>query len=109
MAYDGNVYYSPEKWGFEVVAEVEYSDGDYQFDTRVVWRDRTTGTLYTARDSGCSCPTPFEDFMTLADLEVLNYEDLEREVRAEYGNEDHDLSMSEGQAFLRVVRESLNG
>lgn len=113
MSYlDGNVYYNPEKWGLEPVAEVEYSSGSYEFDTRVVWKDRNTGTHYTARDSGCSCPVPFEDITTLADLEPLNYDDLEREVRAEYDAEDgfgHYLNMAEGQAFLRVIRESLNG
>lgn len=57
--YESNVYYHPEFHGLTTVAEIDYSDGDYQFDLRVVWADGE-GRLWTARDSGCSCPSPFE-------------------------------------------------
>lgn len=56
-----NLYSDPEKFGLATVGEVEWSDGCYQFDLTVVWRDTTTGALYYAEDSGCSCPSPFED------------------------------------------------
>lgn len=63
-----NLYSSPEKFG---LVEVEWSDGCYQFDLTVVWRDTQTGALYFADDSGCSCPVPFEstgrDNLTLID------------------------------------------
>lgn len=55
-----NIYYSPEKFGLEEVGEVERGGG-YDFDTFVVWRDISTGSLWYASDSGCSCPTPFDD------------------------------------------------
>lgn len=60
----GNVYYNPEQFGLTKVAELEYSDGCYQFDTRVVWKSKD-GRLWTARDSGCSCPSPFESTQEL--------------------------------------------
>lgn len=63
-----SIYYNPEKFNLEEVAQHDFSSGSYEFDYRVVWRDKTTGKLYTARDSGCSCPTPFES---------LRYKDLE--------------------------------
>lgn len=65
-----NIYYSPEKHDLEVFDEVETA-GSYEFDTTVIWDDKD-GNLYWAHDSGCSCPTPFENFSTVADLNVLN-------------------------------------
>jgi hypothetical protein len=53
--------YNPESCGMELVAEIELSDGCYQFSTVCVWRELSTGKLWGAHDSGCSCPTPFED------------------------------------------------
>lgn len=76
-----NVYYSPEKFSLEVVGEIEFSDMDYVFDTRVIWK-HSSGKLYTARDSGCSCPSPFEDYSKLEDLdELTDFGELERELR----------------------------
>jgi len=51
-----NIYSATEKFGLETVGEVEFSSGAYEFDTTVVWRDKETGSLYVASDSGCSCP-----------------------------------------------------
>jgi hypothetical protein len=53
------VYYSPADFGLEIVAEID-NDEPYEFDMVVVWRD-VDGRLWGAHDSGCSCPTPFED------------------------------------------------
>lgn len=55
-----NIYSSPEKFGLTTVGEIDFSDGCYQFDLTVVWRD-ATGQLFYCEDSGCSCPSPFED------------------------------------------------
>ena len=55
------IYSSPEKYGLRTIGEVEWSDGCYQFDLTVIWQDTTTGVVYYADDSGCSCPSPFED------------------------------------------------
>jgi len=68
MEYENNVYYAPESWGLELVGEIEYSSGSYEFDTRVIWKDKNN-QFFTARDSGCSCPTPFEDYNSFDDLE----------------------------------------
>ena len=74
-----NPYYNPEEMGLEIVAQIDYSDGSYQFDYRIVWRHKETGKLFTARDSGCSCPTPFEDFPTVEDLEEYSYNAIRSE------------------------------
>ena len=56
-----DVYYSPEKHGLKPVFETDYSSESYEFDLRVIWLHEESGRYYTARDSGCSCPCPFED------------------------------------------------
>lgn len=55
-----NIYYDPKAFGLSTFGEIEYSSGCYEFDTLVIWEDERGG-LWWARDSGCSCPTPFED------------------------------------------------
>lgn len=78
-----NPYYNPEAFGLELVAEEDWG-GSYEFDIRVVWLHKKSGELYTARDSGCSCPSPFENYTSLADLERMN-EGLVESVKAEFG------------------------
>jgi len=101
--YNHNIYYNPEKHGLTVVAEIEYSSGEYEFDTRVVWRD-ASGKLYTARDSGCSCPTPFEE-VTMQEADSFSYDAIHSEVM----NEDHYgyVSEEQKQEFLRDVRAAM--
>ncbi len=62
-----NVYYHPEAWGLEVVAVLDASQ-ECEFDLASVWRDPLTGDVFGARSSGCSCPTPFEEYQSRADL-----------------------------------------
>lgn len=62
-----NVYYYPEQFGLTTIGEVEWSEPCYDFDLTVLWRDEA-GKLYWASDSGCSCPSPFEDLGGLNDL-----------------------------------------
>lgn len=57
-----NIYYSPEKFGLTLVADIDVREPYYDFDKIVVWkRGHPRGDeFYTAHDSGCSCPSPFE-------------------------------------------------
>ncbi len=64
-----DVYYNPEKFGLEKVGEVDDPGACYSFDIFAVWR-AADGTLYWGQDSGCSCPSPFEDVRGLEDLET---------------------------------------
>lgn len=103
MGYDtADVYYQPDKFGLVPVAEIDYSDGSYQFDLRVVWR-HDDGTLYTARDSGCSCPSPFEDYTSLEHLDTLDMDTLRYELAQELGSEYRHITASEATAFLMKV------
>lgn len=61
----------PQKFGLELVADMDLRDGPYEFDIVAVWRDLETGGLYYGTDSGCSCPVPFEG-LSKSDLVSLN-------------------------------------
>lgn len=102
---DKNIYYQPEAFGLTILDSIEYSGGSYEFDTRVVWQNKL-GQLFTARDSGCSCPTPFED-MSLETLEHLDFDELRKEVLAESSREYAGVSPTDAQAFLWRIHESV--
>lgn len=88
-----NPYYHPEKLGLEMIV----FDGDglsYEYNTLCFWR-ASNGAVFTASDSGCSCPTPFDnvesttldEFMQKVER-VGSFEQAERVVMAwnkEYG------------------------
>lgn len=85
--YEANVYYHPEATGLTKVDELE-TGGGYDFDTVLVVRD-AGGRLWAAHDSGCSCPTPFEDVAFPTDfIELRTADDVEPLVReaTEYGS-----------------------
>lgn len=63
-----NLYYDDNALGLEKVGEFDVREPDYSFDIFGVWRDPLTGDFYTATDSGCSCPTPFEDITKREDM-----------------------------------------
>ncbi len=95
-----NLYYNPEKYGLRVVAQIDYSDGSYQFDYRVVWADKD-GALWTARDSGCSCPSPFESTDELDRL--FDWDTLQKE----YDDDDRKSNVSDWRGFEAAVKEAL--
>ena len=98
-----NIFYSPEEFGLEVVGCVDYSDGCYQFDYSCVWRD-ATGQLYYAEDSGCSCPSPFEDH-ALDDLEKVTPHEVAEKLqsRSSYGGEEERASAEIAELIQRVM------
>lgn len=100
---DNNIYYHPEAFGLVTVAEIEYSDRCYQFDTRVVWQDTTTRELWTMRDSGCSCPTPFELY-NRGNIDRFSYDSIYSEVMGEVNSRCSEVTMSDAQSFLECLR-----
>jgi hypothetical protein len=105
LDHESNVYYNAGRHGLEPVAELDYSDGCYQFDLRVVWKD-AEGRLWTARDSGCSCPSPFEDTTELD--RVFNLDDLDEEFREASGSRSFCPSANDWLAFRDSVRGALD-
>lgn len=63
-----NVYYNPQDYGLEIVGELEWSEPCYDFDMTVVWKEKR-GTYWIGDDSGCSCPSPFEDITEKDELD----------------------------------------
>lgn len=57
-----NVYDNPDKCGLEIVGLMEEADMSYEFNMFLVLQHNQSRKLYYARDSGCSCPTPFEGY-----------------------------------------------
>ena len=55
-----NPYYDPESLGLEKIS-FEEPGLSYEFNTLCFW-STGDGRVFSAFDSGCSCPTPFEDY-----------------------------------------------
>lgn len=88
-SWEQNAYYNPESLGLEIVHDYEAYGGSYEFSMLVVWREVATGKLFAAADSGCSCPTPFEDHTFPEDfIEVFSWEDVKALLDSEYPNTD---------------------
>lgn len=100
----GSFYNDPKSHGLEPVAEIDYSDGCYQFDLRVVWRRVADGKLLSGRDSGCSCPSPFED-MGVSDLQEVESTGWLKEEIAEAGRSYP--SALDAAAFIEKVEYAL--
>lgn len=69
--WENNPYYNPENLGLTKIAEYEISIPSYSFDTIIVLEDEH-GSLYAAHDSGCSCPTPFENHKFPEDFTLID-------------------------------------
>ena len=96
-----NIYYDPEKFGLTIIAEID--DGtSYDFDQTVVFQDKA-GVLYSASDSGCSCPTPFDN-IGLEDLEKIDFESFEKSV---LDKTYYQLTPLDIKNFLSAVKDAL--
>lgn len=79
-----DLYNQPEKFGLTPIDELNDPNASWSFDYFVVWKHDETGKIYYAQDSGCSCPSPFEDYTSLSDAtEVISMHDF-IEVVADY-------------------------
>lgn len=67
-----DVYHQPEKFDLKPLGDISWDSEPYQFDYTVVWQDTQTGALFYASDSGCSCPSPFEDYTSRDKLTPLD-------------------------------------
>lgn len=92
-----DAYGQPEAFGLTMMGEVEFSEPNYSFDFAIVLAD-AEGKLWWARDSGCSCPSPFEDHKfpeefnsgTLQDL--IEWFDAEKEQYTDNPNVDAEIA-----------------
>lgn len=103
MSYDNNPYYHPEKFGLTTVGEVSWGEESYSFDLTVVWRDEA-GQLYFAEDAGCSCPSPFEDYEGLVDLERLSREQVVHQLKLRLSDNSYDQEHDEAEVADLIER-----
>jgi hypothetical protein len=66
-----SLYSNPEKFGLETIKELDDPNASYSFDKFVIWRREKDNELFYATDSGCSCPSPFENVKDIQDLTPL--------------------------------------
>lgn len=100
------IYYDPEDYGLETVAEYSFYEPDYDFDLCVVWRDKSNGSLWGATDTGCSCPVPFEDHKFPGDFtEIRCIGDLHGLLKREPSSYRRMLPTAH---FVRQVEEVLH-
>lgn len=64
--YDKDIYSQPQHFDLTIEAEV-WGDLSYEFDAVLVFSHPERGVGFAA-DSGCSCPSPFEDHVSLDDI-----------------------------------------
>lgn len=104
-----NVYYNPEECGLKIVGSLDEADLSYEFNTLIVLESNQNGKLYWATSSGCSCPTPFEEYHFRNDdehnLSVLNEETLDNFLSAV---KSFPISPDEKQSLIRKVKYRLN-
>lgn len=75
-----NIYYQPEAFGLTTFGQLNDPNSCYSFDDVVVWEMKSPNgdRLCWAADSGCSCPSPFEDINLSNVFWLDSQEDLER-------------------------------
>lgn len=102
-----NIYYSPEKFGFQPVAEIG-KGLSYEFDYLVVWRRIEDGQLFWSSDNGCSCPTPFEN-IGVEDLTVITLQDFSHFEKCvnDWNERYSPCSYSNVSDFLKRVKSNL--
>lgn len=92
LKLEGNPYYDPEKCGLEKVAELDFSDGCYQFDITAVWTKKDApGKFYWASDSGCSCPSPFEDYAELEQFQSGGFKQVRDALTSQFDKQDYGV------------------
>lgn len=106
--FGNNIYYNPEKFNLEVMGEIEWSEPNYDFDMTVVWKSKR-GQYWVGSDSGCSCPSPFEDFKGVEDLDgPYDKRALRTQLNHMIRNKN-DRSYGYGEAELRKQAGSILG
>ena len=98
------IYSEPKQYGLEQLAMLDYSDQNYCFDMRVVWTRKRDSKVLSARDSGCSCPSPFENTQPKDLQEVESVGWLKEEIE----KEGFRLKGKDIQRFLDKVERAVD-
>ena len=94
--------------GFTRVAELEWDNEPYQFNITGLWKRDSDNTLWMAHDSGCSCPTPWENTTELERVFSRDQLMVERAKRLSLNwGEPLGLTSEEWRRFLQKAQEVL--
>lgn len=104
MGYGENIYYSPEKYNLTQVGMLTDPNADWSFYDLVVWQQKKTHKLYWASDSGCSCPSPFENFLSITDLTELTTDNWSEFVQAV---KDHAVAWDDSSGEFQCDKNEL--
>jgi|SRR5882724_383457 len=104
-----NVYYNPKDFGMELVDVLDQPDMCYEYNTFIVLKHNGSGRIFFAHDSGCSCPTPFEDYhfsVTEDGIISTNLTELTKASQAAFEAEVNNfpVTMEEKQSCLVKVK-----
>jgi len=107
MSYEQNPYYNPKACNLVLVDELN-EPLDYAFNILAVWQHPESKRVFYAKDSGCSCPIPFEmyhfnspDETNLDEITKINCYGFSTSV------EQFPATMEERQNILKKVRNVL--
>lgn len=101
-----NPYHDPEEVGLKIIASIEWSHRAYSFNITCVWIEDETQDIYMATSSGCSCPRPFEEFHSLADLiRVENASQIDELIKSRTTRDTYDTDEGANPDEVRVFRD----
>ena len=101
-AYGEDIYNNPKMHNLTQIDGLDEPDMSYSFTMLYAWLHED-GTVYYAEDSGCSCPSPFEDYTS------LDYYNLYNSKHQDMGHlesmvKDFNSSNEEKRQFLNKVK-----
>lgn len=99
-----DIWYSPERFGLELVGYVDFSSGMYEFDYSAVWYRAADDAWFYGTDSGCSCPSPF-DGRGVESLELLYppLHALDAKLKARYVPVDPNDRWTNGEKMPAII------
>ncbi len=106
MRVEGNPYYSPEQFGLEILFDIDTA-GSYEFDMFVIWERKSDRTIWWATDSGCSCPTPFDD-CDLSEITTDTYYNFKQALENHSGISREDIVKCEYKLKTFVRDHKIN-
>lgn len=110
-SYDSNPYYNAADHDppLEVIHAFDAYEPSWDFDIFLVVREISTGKVYVANDSGCSCPTPFEDHVWPTDYtEVRSWEDVKNALDAAFTSDGY-RPRKPHDSLRKAVQEAFRG
>lgn len=101
-----NIHSNPKEFGLTLIYEVDCGEA-YEFDILALWRRESDGAILIGTDSGCSCPSPFED-QSVKDLEIATPEAINEWFDTpDYGPRRNRLDPADRQEALAAFSKEL--